>query len=148
MNHKIHPVTVAEYHAMDVDFGNHLDHGVEDYWASVLPYAATVGLFIDDVCVFILGMIPDGTGICTMFVISSRAVQTMQVQRLLVQYADTGLGILQRLYSPHRVQCIVNPENPQHVSFIKHHGFEYEGTMNFYTPSGQAADLYARRGFV
>jgi hypothetical protein len=137
MRIRLGPASVDDFKAMDVDWSGHMDHGIENYWELVLQIAATVGLFIDDKCVFILGGIPDGTGILTVFVIASKLAQeSREIKRLVMKHWKRGVHWLTLVHPSHFMQAVVNANNPTHVSFMRHFGFQGGYLLPGYTAAG------------
>jgi len=141
------PVTVADFKKMDIDWSGHLDHDIPNYWEIVVDLSVTVGIYQDGELLCFAGGVPDGTGILSLYFITSKRINELRTKKNIIRYAGTGLQILQRYFNPHRIQCIVNPENAFHVSFVEHFGFKCEGILEFYTSDGKSAAMYARRGF-
>lgn len=141
---RVGPVTVPDFDTMEIDWSNHIDHAVEKFWHIVLEHSVTIGLWVEDELVIILGLCNEGEGVNSVFVISSVHVRKREIQRLMLKYADQGMHHLTQVYKPHRLQAIVNPNNAEHVAFIKHFGFVYEGTLRDYTPAGMDVDMYGK----
>ena len=60
----------------------------------------------------------------------------MGIHRAVRRFLDT--------YPARRIECSIDPRSETAVRWATRLGFEYEGTMRGYTPSGDTMDLYAR----
>lgn len=142
---RINRVTVEDYRNMEIDFSDHMDIGIPNYWELLIQVAATVGLWVDDRLVFVLAFMHDGGGVCTVFVLSSvHVTREFRLQKLMLKNATRGFELLQAIYKPHRLQAIVWPNNQTHVRFIEHFGFKREGTLEDYTPAGDDVYIYGK----
>lgn len=65
------------------------------------------------------------------------------------QVADYTLGVHRRVarflrdYPARRIECTIDPRSPVAQEWARRLGFEYEGTMPGYLPSGSTMELWA-----
>ena len=141
----VSPVPIEDFLQMEIDTRGQLDFGVDNYWEQVIPLANTVGVYLDDRCVFLLGGVIDKTGVMTIFAIPSIHSDNLWVKKQILKYAAMAFKLLQGDEACHFMQAIVRADQPLYARFIEHFGFEGGYRLPGYTPAGEDVLFYYRQ---